>query len=259
MLIEVNIGYYMQNDSPKVALITGAARRIGAETAKYLHQQGMNIALHYHISRQEAEQLCAELNNIRQNSARLFCCDLEEFNNLGKLVDEAAAVWGRLDVLINNASKFYKTEVGQTSSDAWDELMNANVRAPFFLAQAAAPYLKKTQGCIVNITDIHGDRPLRDYSVYSISKAGLIMMTKSLALELGPAIRVNAVSPGMIVWPEGENKLSVELKGKIVSRTALKCHGSSVVIAKAVAYLISDSEYMTGQVIAVDGGRSLMM
>lgn len=249
----------MQKNSPKVALITGAARRIGAEIASYLHEQGFNVVLHYHTSSAEAEALCASLNQKRKNSAAAFRANLEEVISLKALMDQAITVWGRLDVLVNNASKYYKTEMGKITEYEWDELMNANLRAPLFLSQAAAPHLAKTKGCIVNITDIHGDRPMKDYSVYCTTKAGLIMQTKSLAKELAPDIRVNAISPGEIIWPEGENQLSDEVKQKILSRIALNRHGNPLVIAKAVYYLVNDAEYMTGHIMVVDGGRSLSL
>lgn len=249
----------MQNSSVKVALITGAARRIGAATAAYLHQLGLNIGIHYNHSQREAEELCAQLNQVRPDSAALFHGNLEDLKCLDALIAQAVSAWGRLDVLVNNASKFYPTKIGGITETAWLELMNANLQAPLFLSQAAAPHLTKTRGCIVNITDIHGDRPMRDYSVYCISKAGLIMMTKALAAELGPDVRVNAVSPGAIMWPEGENELTSELKEKIISRTALNRPGTPEAIAKTVGYLVNEAEYVTGQVIAVDGGRSLMI
>lgn len=247
----------MQKNSHKVALITGAARRIGADIAMYLHEHGMNVVLHYNISNVEAEKLCTELNSQRKNSAVILRADLQESTSLEALVDQAVAAWGRLDVLVNNASKFYKTEIGKITEYEWDELMNTNLRAPLFLAQAAAPHLAKVRGCIVNITDIHGERPMRDYPVYCMTKAGLIMLTKSLAKELGPDVRVNAVSPGEIMWPEGENTLPDAMKDKIIARTALQCHGNPRAIAKAVWFYVNDADYVTGHVMAVDGGRLL--
>ncbi|MHB1949457.1 MAG: pteridine reductase [Gammaproteobacteria bacterium] len=245
------------NLTAKVALITGAARRIGAEISRCLHQAGMNIVVHYQTSRAEAEALCGNLNALRENSAIALQADLIEIEKLPDLVDQAALAWGRLDVLVNNASRFYKTSLGQTPEAAWDDLMNTNLKAPFFLSQAAYPYLKKQQGCIINIADIHAERPMREYPVYSITKAGLIMLTKALAKELGPEVRVNAVSPGAIAWPEGKNDLSAALKEQIIQRTALLCHGDPSDIAKAVLYFVRDADYVTGQVIAVDGGRNL--
>lgn len=238
----------------KVVLITGAAHRIGATTARLLHSQGMNIVLHYRHSREAAEQLQLELEHQRADSVVLAQADLHHTNELRQLARQAAQVWGRLDVLINNASTFYPTPVESASIAQWDDLMGSNVKAPFFLSQAAAPYLKEQQGCIINIVDIHAERPLRNFPLYSMAKASLGMMTKALAAELGPEIRVNGVAPGAILWPEN---LEDEDKEKIISRTFLKRRGSPDDIAKAILYLIRDADYMTGQILAVDGGRSL--
>jgi pteridine reductase len=241
----------------KVALITGAARRVGAEVARVLHEADMNIVIHYNSSKKEAETLCEDLNEKRNNSAIIFQADLMDIKNLPICIDQAAQQWGRLDALINNASRFYKTHISNITETAWDDLLTSNLKAPFFLAQAATPYLKKSHGCIINITDIHGAKPIREYPVYCISKARLIMLTKSLAKELGPEVRVNAVSPGAVAWPEGSNTLSNELKEKIIRSSVLEKSGNPKDIAKAVLYFIRDAEYVTGQVLAVDGGRSL--
>ncbi|MFP4611005.1 MAG: pteridine reductase [Thiohalophilus sp.] len=238
----------------KVVLITGAAHRIGATTARLLHEQGMNIVLHYRHSREAAEKLQLELEHRRADSVVLSQADLHHTNELRQLAKQAAQVWGRLDVLINNASSFYPTPVESASVEQWDDLMGSNVKAPFFLSQAAAPYLKEQQGCIVNIVDIHAERPLRNFPIYSMAKASLAMATRALAAELGPEIRVNGVAPGAILWPEN---LEDDDKEKIISRTFLKRRGSPDDIAKAILYLIRDAGYMTGQILAVDGGRSL--
>ena len=198
----------------KVALITGAAHRIGATTAKLLHQNGMNIVLHYRGSRAKAQALQSELNNERENSVILIQADLHITNGLAALIEESVKAWGRLDVLINNASSFYPTTIGKATEDHWDDLIGSNLKAPFFLSQSAAPHLKKTNGCIVNIVDIHAERPLKTYPIYSMAKAGLVMMTKSLACELGPEIRVNAVAPGAILWPENLDEVA---KQRIIS------------------------------------------
>jgi pteridine reductase len=237
-----------------VVLITGAAHRIGATTAKLLHKEGMNIVLHYRSSREAALNLQNELNAIRENSVILIQTDLHTTSGLPTLIDEAVKAWGRLDVLINNASSFYPTKIGDATEEHWDDLMGSNLKAPFFLSQAAAPHLKKRHGCIVNIVDIHAERPLKTYSIYSMAKAGLVMMTKSLACELGPEVRVNAVAPGAILWPENLDEVAQQ---RIVSRTFLKRQGEPNDIAKAILYLIREAGYMTGQVLAVDGGRSL--
>ena len=241
--------------SNKVALVTGSARRIGAEIAKTLHAAGMNIVLHYHRSELEAKALCAELNAIRAQSAALVQGDLGDENAPARMVAQAFAVWQRLDTLINNASKFYRTKVGEVTTANWDDLFNSNLRAPFFLAQAAAPHLTQTEGSIVNITDIHAEFPLGDYSVYCLTKSGLLMLTRSLAKELAPAVRVNAVAPGPILWPEGENTLTEAEKLSIIGYTTLKRPGTAMDIAAAVLFLVKDAHYITGQVIDVDGGR----
>lgn len=241
-------------ENTKVVLITGAAHRIGATTAKLLHQNGMNIVLHYRGSREQAQALQKELNDERENSVILIQADLHLTKGLSTLIEEAVKAWGRLDVLINNASSFYPTPIGKATEDHWDDLIGSNLKAPFFLSQSAAPHLKKTNGCIVNIVDIHAERPLKTFPIYSMAKAGLVMMTKSLAGELGPEIRVNAVAPGAILWPENLDEVA---KQRIVSRTFLKRQGEPNDISKTILYLIKDAGYVTGQVIAVDGGRSL--
>lgn len=249
-----------QTNLPQVALITGSARRIGAEIARVLHQAGMNVVLHFHTSRAEAEALCGELNADRADSAVVLQADLMDIAGLSTVIATAAAIWGCLDILVNNASCFNRTPVGQVDESAWDALLTCNLKAPYFLAQAAIPYLSKNQGAIVNIADIHGERPMQDYSVYCISKAGLLMLTKALAKELGANVRVNAVSPGGgVAWPEGENAVSDEVMQTIIARTALKKVGAPSDVAKAVLFLIRDAGYVTGQVLVVDGGRSLMI
>lgn len=241
----------------KVALVTGAARRIGAEIVRTLHAAGMNIALHYNASEEEAIKLCEQLNQVRKDSAIAVQATLQEIENSKNLVQRVIETWGRLDVLVNNASRFYRTSLGKVTDYAWEDLMNSNVKAPFFLSQAAAPFLAADQGAIVNITDIHAERPMADYSVYCISKSGLLMMTKVLAKELAPLVRVNAVAPGPIIWPEGENALSDEEKQQIIDRTLLARSGSPEDIAKAVLFFVRDANYITGQVLSVDGGRLL--
>jgi len=238
----------------KVALITGAAHRIGATTAKLLHHNGMNIVLHYRGSREKAQAIQKELNDIRENSVILIQADLHLTNGLPALIEASVKAWGQLDVLINNASTFYPTAIGKATEEHWDDLIGSNLKAPFFLSQAAAPHLKKTNGCIVNIVDIHAERPLKKFPIYSMAKAGLVMMTKSLAGELGPDIRVNAVAPGAILWPENLDEVA---KQRIVSRTFLKRQGNPDDISKTILFLIKNADYVTGQIIAVDGGRSL--
>jgi len=240
--------------SNKVVLITGAAHRIGATTARMLHAEGMNILLHYRHSRDAAESLQTELNAMRTDSVHLIQADLHDSTRLPALVEQAIQIWGRLDVLINNASSFYATPIGTVTETQWNDLIGSNLKAPFFLSQAAAPYLRQQHGCIVSIVDIHAERPLKEFPVYSMAKAGLVMLTKSLACELGPEVRVNAVAPGAILWPEN---LGEKEKEKIISRTFLKRQGAPEDIARAILYLIRDAGYMSGQVLTVDGGRSL--
>jgi pteridine reductase len=246
-----------QSSEAKVALITGAARRIGAAIARQLHAAGMRVILHYNASEEEALSLCEELNQLRPSSARALRADLQMANSAQALVQKAADSWSRLDVLVNNASRFYKTSIGKVTEYAWDDLLTSNLKIPFFLAQAAAPFLAATKGSIINITDMRAERPMRDYSVYCISKAGLVMLTKALAKELGPLIRVNAVAPGAILWPEGDNALTAQDKQKIIEQTLLKRSGYPDDVAKTVLFFVAEGTYITGQVLIVDGGRML--
>jgi pteridine reductase len=241
--------------SGKVALITGAAHRIGAELVQQLHAVGMNIALHYRSSASSADALAATLNQQRPNSVKLIQGDLLNHDDLPRIVEEAAIHWQRLDVLINNASSFYSTPVGEATEAQWDDLIGTNLKAPFFLSQAAWPHLKRQHGCIINIVDIHAQRPMKGHPLYSAAKAGLAMLTMSLARELGPEVRVNGVAPGAILWPEHE--LDDETKQQILDRTALKRQGTPKDIARTALFLIRDADYISGQIISVDGGRSL--
>lgn len=241
--------------SGKVALITGAAHRVGAVIARVLHEHGMNVVIHYRQSRTAAERLRDELEAQRPDSAQLIQGDLLDTPGLPGLVQASHRWRGRLDALINNASSFYPTPVEDVTQTHWDDLLGSNLKAPFFLAQAATPWLRQTRGCIVNIVDIHAERPLKGYPVYSIAKAGLVMLTKTLARELAPEVRVNAVAPGAILWPEHE--ADTETRRHIIARTALKRQGDPRDVARAVAFLIREAGYMTGQVLTVDGGRSL--
>lgn len=238
----------------KVVLITGAAHRLGAAMARHLHGAGMRIVLHYRRSAEAARALKDELEGQRADSVALVDGDLLDAPRLEGIITDSIAVWGRLDVLINNASTFYATPVGAVTLQQWEDLMGANLRAPFFLAQAAAEELTRREGCIINIVDIHADRPLKDYPVYSMTKAGLVMLTRSLARELGPEVRVNAIAPGAILWPE---HLDEATRQTIVQRTALKRSGEPQDIADAALYLIDKANYMSGQVLTVDGGRTL--
>lgn len=239
----------------QVVLITGGVQRIGAVIARTLHKEGARLVLHYRGSRDAAHALQNELNALRADSVVLVRADLLDQAALPAVIGDALATWGRLDVLINNASSFYPTHLGSVTATEWDDLMGTNLKAPFFLSQAAAPHLKQQRGCIVNIADIHADRPLKRFPVYSIAKAGLVMLTKSLACEMGPEVRVNAIAPGAILWPERE--IDEVTQQRIVSRTFLKRQGDPEDIARAVLFLIRDANYTSGQVITVDGGRSL--
>lgn len=239
----------------KTALITGAAQRIGAQIARTLHDAGYDIVIHYRSSDKAARNLCKELNDLRPNSANHLQADLDETEKLGDVIEQAVTFWGRLDILINNASSFYPTPVGTITLENWDDLFNSNLKAPLFLSQAAIPHLRTSHGCIINIVDVHAFRPMRQHPVYCSAKAGLAMLTQSLAKDLGPEIRVNGVAPGAILWPE--NDMNDETKNLILERTALKRPGNPEDIAKAVLFLARDANYITGQIIPVDGGRSL--
>ncbi len=238
----------------RVVLITGGAKRLGAATVRALHAAGASIVVHYHQSREAAERLVAELNAQRAGSAHAVGANLLDTDALPGLVAAALERYGRLDVLVNNASSFYPTPVGEITAAQFDDLIGTNLRAPLFLAQAAAPALRATQGLVINMADIHGQRPLKDYPVYSAAKAALVMLTRSLARELGPEVRVNAIAPGPVLWPE--QPLDDALKAEIVGKTALKRSGSPDDIARTALFLATSAPFITGQVIAVDGGRS---
>ncbi|MBU0500781.1 MAG: pteridine reductase [Gammaproteobacteria bacterium] len=239
----------------KTALVTGAAHRIGAAIARMLHGEGMNLMLHYRDSISSAERLRDDLNGQRPGSAILGRADLGRIDDLEGLVRQTQERFGRLDVLINNASSFYPTPVGEVNLDQWDDLMNSNLRGPFFLAQAAAPLLRAHGGCIVNLVDIHAQRPKKEFPVYSMAKAGNAMMVKALARELGPEVRVNGVAPGVILWPE--EGMTDEHRVQILERTVLQRAGCEEDIARTLLFLVRDAEYITGQIIAVDGGRTV--
>ncbi len=241
--------------SAPVVLITGAARRVGAAIARALHADGASVALHYRQSRDEARQLAEELNATRARSAATFAADLLDTPTLPGLVESVLAHFGRLDGLVNNASSFAPTPIGTIDQAAWDELIGSNLKAPLFLTQAAAPALIERKGAVVNIIDIHAERPLAGYPVYCAAKAGLLGLTRALAVELSPAVRVNGVSPGAVLWPE-DDQFEAEQRRAIVDHALLKTEGSPDDIAGAVRFLLFDAIYVTGQVLAVDGGRS---
>lgn len=236
-----------------VALVTGSARRIGAAIARTLHAAGHDLALHYRHSQREVEALAGELERARAGSTLLLQADLAEFDRLPELVARTVGHFGRLDALVNNASSFHPTPVGTTTPAQWDALLASNARAPFFLAQAAAPHLAASGGAIVNLTDIHGERPLPGHTVYCMAKAALLMATRSLALELAPRVRVNAVSPGAILWPEDADDPTHQ--AALLARTPLARTGTAEEVAEAVRWLLLDATYCTGQVLHLDGGR----
>lgn len=244
----------------KVCLITGSARRIGAVISEILHTAGFNVVIHYHHNKQAATHLVNKYNEVRPDSACALGADLQEVSALSLLAKRAYEKWGRLDGLINNASVFFPDFLNFNEMDVplslWNDLMNINLRAPFLLAQACYRYLKANSGAIINITDTHALVPLKNYSIYSISKAGLAMATKTLAKEWAPDIRVNSIAPGAIMWPEHENELSEAIKQEIIEKTALKCHGDPRQVAYLACFLL-EHPYITGQTIHVDGGRHL--
>jgi pteridine reductase len=245
----------MNEERRPVALITGAAKRVGAQIARTLHAAGHDLALHYRHSRSEMDALCADLNKARADSAHALQADLADVESLPRLVADCIARFGRLDALVNNASAFYATPIGSVTPAQWEELFASNARAPFFLAQAAAPHLKHARGGIVNIVDIYAERPLPGHPVYCMAKAALAMMTQALARELGPEIRVNGVAPGAVLWPESGKAYADQVE--LVARTPLQRAGAPDDVATAVLFLLRDAKFTTGQILRIDGGRSL--
>ena len=242
--------------SAPTILITGAARRVGAAIARMLHVAGANVVLHYRTSSGDAERLAASLNVERADSVLAIAADLGDAGAITALVEHAVGCFGRLDGLVNNASSFFKTSIGGIDEAAWQQLIDSNLKGPLFLSQAAAPHLARQSGAIVNITDIHVERPLKGYAVYTSAKAGLAALTRSLAIELAPQVRVNAVAPGAINWPEDDSFGAAE-RAAIISRTPLQRTGSEDDIARTVKFLLFDAPFITGQTINVDGGRSI--
>jgi pteridine reductase len=239
-----------------VALITGAGRRIGAEIARSLHDAGYRVVLHYRASESEITQLMQTLNSQRKDSAHCLHADLDQTSQVTRLARLALTHWGRMDLLVNNASSFYPTPLGATQESQWDQLMASNLKAPFFLAQALTDALTESRGCIINIADIHGERPLANHSVYSIAKAGNRMLTKSLALELAPDVRVNGIAPGAMLWPEADDGREV-VNPAALEKIPLQRLGGAENIARAVTFLAKADSYITGHILTVDGGRSL--
>jgi len=240
----------------KVVLITGGAKRVGAAICRRLHAAGASLMLHYRASAGEARLLQAELNGVRPDSVALIQADLLELAKLPAIVDQTLARFGRLDGLVNNASSFFATPLPDVTPEAFHDLMGTNLAAPLFLAQAAAPALKRAQGAIVNLADIHAERPLKNYVVYSVAKAGLVGLTRSLARELAPEVRVNAVAPGPVLWPD-DGSFDELARARIISHTPLKREGTPEDIAGAVHYLLAEAQYVTGETLSVDGGRHI--
>lgn len=244
-------------NSGQAVLVTGAARRIGAAIARALHREGYRVIVHYHRSAAEGEALVEEFNRIRPDSARPLRADLSETAQIEALAETAARFWGGLYGLVNNASAFYPTPLGTVTESQWEDLLNSNLKAPFFLSQAAAVHLRRQQGGIVNLVDIYAERPSRGHAVYSVAKAGLAALTRALAVELAPEVRVNGVAPGAILWPEHETNDSEQ--AQILARVPLGRTGTPSDIAQAVLFLLGAAPYVTGQILAVDGGRSLFI
>ena len=245
----------MNDDINKWVLITGGAKRIGARIARTLHAQDMNLVIHFNTSSDDANELCSELNSIRNDSAIAIGANLTNQDEVESLINKVIERTGQLDVLINNASTFYPTPIEDITLDDWDNLVGTNLKAPLFLCKYAAPHIKKSKGSIINMVDIHASKPLKNHPIYGPAKSGLVMLTRSLAKDLAPEVRVNGIAPGMILWPE--NEPPEEIKQKVVNQIPLKRTGEPNDIEKTVLFLIADADYITGQIIAVDGGRGI--
>ncbi|WP_203299696.1 pteridine reductase [Marinobacter sediminum] len=246
-------------DTAPVALVTGAAHRLGAKTAQTLHARGWNLIIHYRSQQQKAEALAGDLNQTRHGSAVTLQADLSNLAEVKQLAEQSVALWGRLDGLVNNASVFYPNPTEQATAQDWDNILNTNLRAPFFLLQACLPALRDSAGGVVNLIDIYSERPLPHHPLYCASKAGLAALTRSWAKDLAPSVRVNGVSPGAILWPEGEAELDRSHQQAILEKTPLARTGTPEDIAGAIAFLLCDAPFITGQILPVDGGRSLNM
>ena len=246
-------------DTPTVALVTGSAHRLGAQTVQALHQRGWNLVIHYRSRAQQAGELADRLNRERTDSACCVQADLGNGADIERLAEKAIGRWGRLDALINNASVFYPTPTGAATEEDWNTILHTNLRAPFFLLQACLPALRRNGGSVVNVIDIYSEKPLGDHPLYCASKAGLASLTRSWAKDLAPEVRVNGVSPGAILWPEGDGEMDKEAQQGILDKTPLARTGNPDDIAKTIAFLICDAPFITGQIINVDGGRSLHM
>jgi pteridine reductase len=248
----------MVKKESKVALITGAACRIGAEIAQFLNKMGMSVIVHYHQSEVEAHNMVEQACMQRADSMRCVAADLRDLEQVRNLAEQALSCWGRVDLLVNNAACFYPTVLEHVENTVWNDIFDSNVKAPFFLSQALIPALKHAKGNIINITDIHAKTPLKNHSVYCMSKAALHMMTQSLARDLAPDIRVNAIAPGVTLWPNQKNNILSELaQQQLLAQIPLNCMGKPQQIAETVFYIVEHAQYMTGEVITLDGGRHL--
>jgi len=242
-----------------VALITGAAHRLGAETARTLHERGWNLVIHYRSREEQANSLIAQMNRQRPDSACALQGDLSQLTGVDRLASDAIAQWGRLDALVNNASVFYPTPTADATEDDWNKILNTNLRAPFFLLQGCLAELRQNRGSVVNLIDIYSERPIDDHPLYCATKAGLAALTRSWAKDLAPDVRVNGVSPGAILWPEGEAEMDQSAQQAILQKTPLARTGNPDDISETIAFLICDAPFITGQIVSVDGGRSLNM
>ncbi|WP_339779455.1 pteridine reductase [uncultured Marinobacter sp.] len=240
-----------------VALITGSAHRLGARTAQLLHEQGWNLVIHYRSRDKQAKNLAEAMNHQRENSTIALQADLSEMADIKRLGQEATAHWGRLDALVNNASVFYPNPTAQVTEGDWNSIMHTNLKAPFFLLQACLPALRESTGSVVNLIDIYSEKPLAEHPLYCASKAGLAALTRSWAKDLAPEVRVNGVSPGAILWPEGDAAVNTDYQNKILAKTPLNRTGTPDDIARTIVFLLTDAPFITGQIVAVDGGRSL--
>ena len=244
------------NKKKQIAIVTGGAKRIGASICRRLHKANIDLIIHYKNSDKEAKLLQNELNEKRKDSASLIQADLLESKSYSKIINEAIKIYGQLNFLVNNASSYYPTNINQIDESNWNDLIGSNLKAPLFLCKEAAPFLKKNNGAIINITDVHITNPKENYIIYSIAKSGLTTLTKSLAQELGPKIRVNAVAPGPILWPDNSNEFNESYRKKVISQTMLKKVGEVDDIAKAVEFLLLNAPFITNHILNVDGGRS---
>ncbi|RBW48753.1 pteridine reductase [Marinobacter sp. F3R11] len=242
-----------------VALITGSAHRLGAHTAQLLHDRGWNLVIHYRSREEQARNLAETMNQQRQNSAIALQADLNLLEDTRNLGHEAIAHWGRLDALVNNASVFYPKPTSETTENDWNNIMDTNLKAPFFLLQACLPALQESMGSVVNLIDIYSEKPLAEHPLYCASKAGLAALTRSWAKDLAPQVRVNGVSPGAILWPDGDAEIDADYQNRILDKTPLKRTGEPDDIARTIVFLLTEAPFITGQIISVDGGRSLNM